>query len=122
MVFYGVLHWTLGQSPIATRFIVAMLIESLWEVFENSPMVIQRYRQTTISLDYVGDSVANAIFDIVACGLGYAIAFKLGWRLSTFVFFATEAVLIATIRDSLILNIVMLVCPIESLKQWQMYH
>jgi hypothetical protein len=96
-----------------------MLIESLWEVIENTNFVIQRYREATAALGYEGDSVVNSIGDIVACGLGFWIARKLGFRLSLVVFVLIEVALLLTIRDSLLLNIIMLIYPMESLKIWQ---
>lgn len=74
----------------------------------------------TISLDYYGDSIANSISDILACGIGYLFAQKLGWRWSLALVVAFELFLLVTIRDCLALNVIMLVQPIEAVKQWQM--
>jgi hypothetical protein len=100
--------------------LLAVALECVWEVFENTNYVIDKYRANTASLDYFGDSVANSIGDVSACVLGFWIAFKLGlWR-SLFFFLAVEAVLLFFIRDSLLLNIVMLVYPSDAIKLWQM--
>lgn len=98
---------------------MAIFIESSWEVAENTRYVIQRYREETMSLDYFGDSIINSLADIVCCGLGFLIAYKLRFWKSLVLFVATELILILTIRDSLIINIIMLIWPIEALKQWQ---
>lgn len=98
---------------------MAIFIESSWEVAENTSYVIQRYREETISLDYFGDSIINSLADIVCCGLGFFIAYKLRFWKSLALFIATEVILILTIRDSLIINIIMLTWPIEALKNWQ---
>jgi hypothetical protein len=82
--------------------------------------VINRYREATISLDYFGDSIVNSIADIVCCGMGFVIAYKLRFWLSCVLFIATELILLLTIRDSLIVNIIMLIYPLEAIKQWQM--
>jgi hypothetical protein len=124
-VLHGILEfWLIGLAfyflPLGWRFALAILIESIWEVAENSPAIIERYRTVTLSLDYFGDSVANSLADIVACALGFWIAFKIGFVRSLLLFLATEAILIAWIRDSLILNIIMLLYPIEAIKAWQM--
>jgi hypothetical protein len=124
-VLHGVLEfWLIGVVfyflPFGWRFSLAVLIESVWEVAENSPTIIERYRTVTLSLDYFGDSVANSLADIVACALGFIIAFKIGFVRSLLLFLATEAVLIAWIRDSLILNIIMLIYPLEAIKAWQL--
>lgn len=123
-VLHGVLEfWLIGlvfpRVPLAWRFFMAIFIESSWEVAENTSYVIQRYREETMSLDYFGDSIINSLADIVCCGLGFFIAYKLRFWKSLALFIATEVILILTIRDSLIINIIMLIWPIEALKNWQ---
>lgn len=123
-ILHGILEfWLLGlvfwKLPLAWRFVLAIFIESSWEVVENTNYIINRYREATISLDYFGDSIANSLFDIVCCGLGFLIAYKLRlwWSLALFVF--SELVLLFWIRDSLLLNILMLVYPLDAVKSWQ---
>ncbi|MEO6049761.1 MAG: DUF2585 family protein [Pyrinomonadaceae bacterium] len=123
-ILHGVLEfWLIGlvfkKVPLAWRLLIAVLIESSWEVAENSTYIIQRYREATISLDYFGDSIINSMSDITACATGFAIAYKLRFWKSFALFLTTEAILIATIRDSLIINIVMLIYPIDAIKHWQ---
>jgi hypothetical protein len=122
---HGILEfWLIGlifrRIPLAWRFVIAIFIESSWEVVENTNYVINRYREATISLDYFGDSIANSFFDIVFCGLGFLIAYKIGRWWSLAVFVVMEIVLLLWIRDSLMLNIVMLVWPLDGVKHWQM--
>ena len=104
----------------AWRFWLAIAAESGWELIENSSYVIEKYRANTASLDYFGDSIANSIGDILACAAGFLIAYKLGWRLSIIFFVLIETVLIFWIRDSLLINIIMLLHPFEAIKVWQM--
>ncbi len=123
-ILHGVLEfWLIGlifrRMPLAWRFFLAILIESTWEVAENTNYVINRYREATISLDYFGDSIINSLADILSCGTGFVIAFKLRFWKSMALFVATEAVLIFWIRDSLVINIIMLIYPIEAIKNWQ---
>lgn len=89
-------------------------------MIENTNIVIQRYREATAFLGYQGDSVMNSLGDIVCCGIGFIIARKLGWRRSILVFIATEALLLIWIKDSLLLEMLMLVHPINAIKVWQM--
>ena len=123
-ILHGVLEfWLIGlifrRVPLAWRFVIAILIESSWEVAENTNYVINRYREATISLDYFGDSIINSVADIVCCATGFVIAYKLRfWRLLA-LFVVTEMILVLTIRDSLVINIIMLIYPIEVIKQWQ---
>jgi len=124
-VLHGILEfWLIGlvfsRMPLAWRLFLAVLIESTWEVAENSSFIIERYRTVTLSLDYFGDAIINSLADILCCAAGFAIAYKLKFWKSLALFLATEAILIVWIRDSLVINIIMLIYPIEALKVWQM--
>lgn len=124
-ILHGILgFWLTGlvfrRVPVAWRFVIAIFIESSWEVIENTNYMINRYREATISLDYFGDSITNSLFDIICCGLGFAIAYKIRLWWSAAIFFTTEAILLIWIHDSLLLNILMLIWPLEAVKQWQM--
>jgi hypothetical protein len=124
-VLHGVLEfWIIGllfkRMPMAWRLVLAVLVESSWEVAENSTFVINRYRAETISLDYFGDSIINSLADITCCALGFVIAHRLRFWKSLALFVLTEVVLIVTIHDSLIINIIMLIYPIQAIKAWQM--
>lgn len=124
-VLHGVLEfWLIGfvfrKMPLAWRLVLAVAIEGTWEVAENSAFIIERYRTVTLSLDYFGDSIINSIADMFCCAAGFVIAYKLRFWKSLLLFLATEAILIIWIRDSLLINIIMLIYPIEALKVWQM--
>jgi hypothetical protein len=108
------------RMPLAWRLCIAVLIESSWEVFENTNFIINRYREETISLDYFGDSIINSISDIFCCATGFIIAHKIRFWRSLALFIVTELILMLTIRDSLIINVIMLISPLEAIKQWQM--
>jgi len=123
-VLHGVLEfWLIGLIfrgvPVAWRWLFAVMIESSWEIAENSSYVIERYRSATISLDYFGDSIINSLADITCCATGFVIAYKLRFWKSLTLFLTTEAILILTIHDSLLINIIMLIYPIEAIKAWQ---
>ncbi|MFN2501688.1 MAG: DUF2585 family protein [Pyrinomonadaceae bacterium] len=124
-LLHGVLEFWLiglvfGRMPFAWRLVLAVFTESTWEVVENSSAIIERYRAVTISLDYFGDSIANSVADILCCAAGFMIASKLRFWQSLALFLTTEAVLIAWIRDSLLINIVQMIYPIEAIKLWQL--
>ncbi|MBX7054607.1 MAG: DUF2585 family protein [Pyrinomonadaceae bacterium] len=126
-VLHGVLEfWLIGlvfrRMPLAWRLALAVFIESAWEVAENSAAVIERYRSATISLDYFGDSIINSVADIACCSLGFVIAYKLRFWRSLALFVVTEILLIIFIKDSLIINIIMLLFPVEAIKTWQLGH
>jgi len=98
---------------------LAVSIEAAWEVIENSEFVIRRYREQTAALGYHGDTIVNSLGDILVCGLGFMMARHLGFRRSFAVFVLTEVALALWIRDNLTLNVLMLIHPIEAVKEWQ---
>ena len=124
-VLHGVLgFWLAGLLLKNYRksvwLVVTLAVEAAWELLENSNFIIEKYRENTASLDYFGDSIANSIGDLMACAVGFLIALKLGvWR-SLIFFVIVELILLFWIRDGFLLNIVMLVYPLEWIKQWQM--
>ena len=124
-ILHGVLFfWLIGVifaklSP-AWRFFIATVTEAAWEVLENSNFIIEIYRKNTASLDYYGDSIFNSVGDVLACMVGFWIAYKLGWWKSLAFFLLVEIALLLWIRDGLLLNILMLIYPIDSVKHWQM--
>lgn len=118
--FYALLVLVARRLPMPLRLLLAVGIEGAWEIAENSPFIIDRYRTATLSLDYYGDSVINSVADIIAMMAGFWMARRLPvWGTVAFVVIV-EALLALTIRDNLALNIIMLIHPIEVIKQWQL--
>lgn len=120
MGFYAIL-WLLLRRwvPPASRWVIAIGLESFWEVIENTSAVIEKYRESTIALGYYGDSILNSVGDIAACAAGYALAMYLPFWGSLAGFFLVEALLVWWIRDSLLLNILMLLWPLDGVRTWQ---
>lgn len=118
-VFCGFLYWWVPRSTRDWRFIVALVAEALWEIFENSPFIIDRYREATLAQGYEGDSILNSLGDVLSCATGVVAAHRLGVHISIYVFVAVEGLLLVWIRDNLTLNVLMLLFPIEAIKQWQ---
>ena len=114
------LFWLVGRRlPPGARFVAAVLLEAGWEVLENTPLIINRYRAATIAFDYAGDSVLNSMADIAAMMAGYLIARRSPvWASIAFVI-TMELLVAAFIRDNLTLNILMLLYPLEAIKRWQ---
>lgn len=119
VIFCGLLYLLPRRVSVPSRFLTAVILEAGWEILENSPTIIERYRAATISKDYFGDSIINSAGDLIACIVGYLLARQLGFRRSIVFFLLMEVCLLLTIRDSLLLNVLMLIWPIEAVKQWQ---
>src|SRR4026209_1620243 len=119
ILFYALLWLAARRPPGEVRFGLAVLLEAAWEVFENTPLVINRYRAATISLDYYGDSVINSMSDIVSMVVGFHIARALPVRWTIGLTIAMELFLAYMIRDNLSLNILMLIRPIDAVRRWQ---
>ena len=119
LAFCGLLALAAPRVAGRWRLVLAVAIEALWELIENTDFVINRYREATAALGYAGDTVVNSLGDVAACALGFVVARRLGWLWSTALFVATEIFLLFWIRDSLLLNIILLVYPSETLRAWQ---
>jgi hypothetical protein len=117
--FYA-LAWLLARrAPIGVRLVAAVAVESGWEILENTDFIINRYREATISLDYYGDSVVNSISDITAMACGFLLAWRLPIRATIALAIAMELGVAFVIRDNLLLNIVMLIYPMDVIRSWQ---
>ena len=119
--FYGLL-WLVGRRwgwSVGLRLVLATLIESGWEVLENTPLIINRYREQTIALDYYGDSVLNSVSDICAMIVGFLLAWRLPIALVIALTVAMEVGVAWSIRDNLTLNILQLLYPTEAVLRWQ---
>ena len=119
-LFFWLIALLFKRMPRGWQIWLAMLLESAWEVFENTDFVINKYRTETAALGYTGDTIVNSLGDLACALLGFVIARQLGVLRSLIVFVIIEAILIFWIHDSLLLQIVMLVRPIEALKLWQL--
>jgi uncharacterized protein DUF2585 len=118
--FYGLLWLAARRLPPGARFVIAVLLEAAWEVLENTPLIINRYRAATISLDYYGDSVINSMSDIVGMMMGFAIARKAPVWATVAIVVVLETMMAVMIRDNLTLNILMLIHPFDAIRRWQM--
>lgn len=119
LLFYGLLWLIARRQPLGLRALVALVIECGWEILENSPLIIDRYREATISLGYRGDSVINSVSDIVFMLIGFALAARLPVAVSIVLAILLELVVGYMIRDNLTLNIIMLIWPLEAIRTWQ---
>jgi len=99
---------------------LALLLEGSWEVFENTRFVIEKYRTETAALGYQGDTIVNSLGDVTCALAGFLLARKLGVRWSLIFFVLVEVVLTLWIHDSLLLQILMLIRPVQAIKLWQM--
>ena len=113
IVLFWLIGWFAPRLSWARQLWLPVAAEAVWEVGENSDFVIQRYREAAGALGYFGDTVVNSLGDIMMCGLGFVLARYLGFGCSLALFIAVEVVLLFWIRDSLLLNVLMLIYPVE---------
>jgi hypothetical protein len=119
LLFYAALWLVARRWPVEWRFLAALLIECVWEVTENTPFVIDRYRTATAALGYNGDSVVNSVSDALMMCLGFLIARKLPVWASIVVVVVLEIIPLFVIRDNLTLNVWMLLAPNDAIAAWQ---
>ena len=117
--FYLLLWLVARRLPFKYRFVAAVLLEAAWEVFENSPFIINRYRAETVNFGYTGDSILNSLCDVVMMCLGFWAAYKFKVWQSILTIIGIEVFLLLWVRDNLTLNIIMLIHPLDFIKNWQ---
>ncbi|MDG2003109.1 MAG: DUF2585 family protein [Novosphingobium sp.] len=121
--FFAHLLWRrwrwFGGLPARWALPIAVAFEGFWELLENSPLIIERYREVTVSWGYSGDSIVNSMADIGWMMVGFVLASRLPIWVSIALAIAFELFTLAMIRDNLTLNIVMLVWPIDAIRDWQ---
>ena len=120
ILFYALLWLAARRLPARYRLLIALVLEAGWEILENSPLIINRYREATIALGYTGDSVLNSLSDILMMTIGFLFAFRARPWVSVAAVIVMEVGCALWVRDNLTLNIIMLVHPIDAIKAWQM--
>ncbi|MES2336656.1 MAG: DUF2585 domain-containing protein [Pseudomonadota bacterium] len=118
-LFYAFGRLVLRHRPPGARLMLAVAIEAAWEVLENSPVIIDRYREATMALGYTGDSIVNSVADVAWMALGFAFARRAPVWVTVIMAIAFELLTLAVIRDNLTLNILMLISPVDAIKTWQ---
>jgi hypothetical protein len=120
-ILYGLMYWIgRGRWGLGQCMLIAIAAESAWEILENTPLVIDRYRAATASFGYTGDSILNSMSDILFCVAGFFLAKSLPVWLTIVCVLVIEVGMLWAIHDNLTLNILMLIHPIEAIKRWQM--
>jgi hypothetical protein len=124
MIFFWLLRWFAPRLPWPLRLLIAMGIEIAWEITENSPAVIQHYRQQALAVGYAGDSILNSLSDTAMMSLGFLLAARVKGRIVLVVAIVFEVFTALMIRDNLTLNVINLIAPpdwapIRAIHDWQ---
>lgn len=120
MLFCGFLWLVARRLPVRHRLLIALAIEAGWELLENSPLIINRYRDATIAQGYVGDSVLNSLSDILMMTIGFLFACRVPTRVTVAAIIVMEVGCALWVRDNLTLNVIMLIHPVDAIKHWQL--
>jgi hypothetical protein len=120
LLYYGILWLLARRLAVRHRYVMAVLLEAAWEVLENSPFIIDRYRAVTIALGYEGDSILNSLSDVLMMSLGFLLAARTRPWVGVLAVVVLEVGLLLWVRDNLTLNLIMLIYPIHAIKTWQM--
>ncbi len=117
--FYALLLLVFRKVPLHQRLLLAVFMEFGWEILENSPLIINRYRTATAALDYTGDSILNSVGDVCSVILGFWFTARFSWKWTVALVIVIELVMLYFIRDNLTLNVLMLLYPIDAIRDWQ---
>jgi hypothetical protein len=119
LLFYWLLRLAFRRWPVERRFLGALAVEIAWELIENTPWAIERYRQATIAIGYTGDSILNTMSDIAMMVLGFWLARRLPVWAAIVTAVVLEAAALFVIRDNLTLNVWMFLFPSDAIRAWQ---
>ena len=119
ILFFAFFALILRNLSVERRFLIAVMVEAAWELVENSPVIINRYREATVAMGYSGDSILNSMSDIAMMGVGFWLTRKLPWQVTLALVIVLELVPLYVIRDNLLLNIWMLIAPNAQVRAWQ---
>jgi len=117
--FYFVLWLIAPRTPVTVRFMLALAFEASWEVIENTPFIIDRYRQLALAQGYFGDSIINSVGDMMAAAFGFILAQALPVWGTVVLTVSIELFLAYMIHDNLTLNLIQLIYPTEAVSLWQ---
>lgn len=119
IIFYAALAWLVPGIPVRLRLLIALGVEISWEVIENTPIVIQHYRQQALAVGYNGDSILNSVMDAIFMIIGFLLTWRYAWWVSVGLALALELFTLYMIRDNLTLNVVNLIHVFPSIATWQ---
>lgn len=119
-VFYLALSWLFPDLPVGHRFLLAVIFEAGWEIVENTEYVIEYYRNNTMAVAYYGDTILNSLCDVLAMIVGFWTAYEVPTWCTILLLVLSELLVLYAIRDSLFLNLIMLIYPLEVIKNWQL--
>ena len=119
-IFYAVLTLSFPRMSMGTRLLFAMGIEIAWEIAENTPWVINAYREQALAQGYVGDSIINSVLDTFAMMFGFFFARRMPIAVTIGLAVLFEVAVALVIRDNLTLNVLNFIYQFDFISEWQM--
>ncbi|HXJ00080.1 MAG TPA: DUF2585 family protein [Micropepsaceae bacterium] len=119
MLFYAFTWAAFPRLPIGYRFLIALGVEGAWEITENTPWIIGRYREQALAQGYSGDSIVNSVMDSLSMAFGFVLARRLPLWSTVALAVGMEVVVAYFIRDNLTLNVLNLLYPLDFVHRWQ---
>lgn len=119
ILFYALLAFLFPRWPIGIRLLLAMGIEMGWEMFENTDLIINRYREQALAQGYFGDSIVNSLGDVVSVIVGFLFTWRAPAWVSVAVVITLELLALYAIRDNLTLNVIQLIHSVDAIGAWQ---
>ena len=119
VLFYALFTLLFPRLPIGYRLLMSVALEASWEILENSPWVINRYREQALAQGYFGDSIINSLADGFAALAGFFVARKISVSFSIALIVFLELLALSAVRDNLTLNIIQLLHPFDAIGLWQ---
>ncbi len=118
-LFYFFTWILFPKVPALQRLLLAVGLEMTWEILENTPWIINKYREQALAQGYAGDSIINSVSDLLMMLFGFVLAWRFPvWSIIVLAL-GFELFTGWAIHDNLTLNILNFIHHFEFISEWQ---